>query len=557
MLLVCSTALAAPCNLTGDWWGSGNRITVVQQDDFSFVASCAPHWTDQSGVYYPGNASLTFSCCGGLTGAIDSACGVVSWADGNKDVWSRSPSSPVVLSSPLLSIGMSILPGGGVAVDAFTFFGAGANTSNLALGGGGGTTLSSSLVVPAGLAGTGAGAIVPLCPPGACALSSPTPSSAVLSGLRLGEFANETWTLTLLNESAFEWRVDRSYGASAPALGVDRLGLSLSTTSGLPIHSEQIPGFVDLDLFLNGSTTGGFDIGNGAYEYLSPRAQQFVRFTPTGSLFLVSGAGSLCGGAPAAPLWSFAKPFADGTTWCSIGFELIDPRSGPRPPPPPGGCAQSLSMVFSLLETDIPVGAGGGLGPFPSMDVTLSNATLGAQMAQLLGAQYQLLGWIMGNNPASVPCLHEMAWWPMMASLFPAGSVAFPAMQKELSFFAGCGFAPFAWLEEPGQYQYVHTCNLTLGAEFGLMQRYASSGFYNCPWGPLTDQDVMFPIAVYYAATSSGDMAWLGSLRPALDAIEAFLASAGLTLNGTSGRPVVYVSPASGLADGGKHTANW
>ncbi len=100
----------------------------------------------------------------------------------------------------------------------------------------------------------------------------------------------------------------------------------------------------------------------------------------------------------------------------------------------------------------------------------------------------------------------------------------------------------------------MHSCNLTAGAKFGLTQRYASSGFYQCPWGPLTDQDVMFPIAVYYAATSGGDLAWLASLRPALDAIEAFLAASGLRLGGPD--PVVFVSPASGLADGGRHTGS-
>ena len=65
----------------------------------------------------------------------------------------------------------------------------------------------------------------------------------------------------------------------------------------------------------------------------------------------------------------------------------------------------------------------------------------------------------------------------------------------------------------------------------------------------------MFPIAVYYAATSSGDLAWLRSLRPALDAVQAFLAQSGLALDGAG--PAVFVSPASGLADGGRHTGNW
>ena len=106
-----------------------------------------------------------------------------------------------------------------------------------------------------------------------------------------------------------------------------------------------------------------------------------------------------------------------------MGFEIIDPRAGPRAAPAPG-TVQTMSMIFNLIETDVPTD-GKGAGPFPKMAVALPNATLGAQMAQLLGAQYQLLGWIMGNNPASTPCLHEMAWWPLMASLFPAGGEDF------------------------------------------------------------------------------------------------------------------------------------
>jgi len=100
----------------------------------------------------------------------------------------------------------------------------------------------------------------------------------------------------------------------------------------------------------------------------------------------------------------------------------------------------------------------------------------------------------------------------------------------------------------------VHSCNLTDGARFGLTHRYASSGFYNALWGPFQDEDVMFPIAVYYTATSSGDLAWLASLRPALDAMLAYFEAHGL--NATT-FPAVFTSPASGLADGNKHASNW
>ena len=69
---------------------------------------------------------------------------------------------------------------------------------------------------------------------------------------------------------------------------------------------------------------------------------------------------------------------------------------------------------------------------------------------------------------------------------------------------------------------------------------------------------VMFPIAVYYTVVATGDLKWLASMRPALDAVAEFLAANGLSLNNSdASAPVVYVSPASGLADGQHHAANW
>ena len=281
-------------------------------------------------------------------------------------------------------------------------------TANFARVSGAGAEDGGTLLLPASAGRGNRGATAAVCGAGGCTLQG-TASSVTLSGLSVGGgAASETWTLTLLNATAFSFAVSREWAASAVALSADRVALSFSTTGGLPIHSEQIPGFVDLDTFLNDTSTGGFDLGNSAFEFLSPNARQFLRFTPTGALFVVEGAASL-GGAALPALFSFAKPFADGTTWCRVGFETIDPRAGPRAAPA-AGTAQTMTMTFSLVETDIPVD-GNGLGPFPRMDVALPNATLQAQMAQLMGAQYQLLGWIMGElGQNCVVCLHLMLY---------------------------------------------------------------------------------------------------------------------------------------------------
>jgi hypothetical protein len=456
------------------------------------------------------------------------------------------------ISSPLITVGLSV-SGGVPTISVFSFFGAGANTSNFALQSsddkGGGT-----LLVPGGAAGSAAGALTATCGEG-CSLNATGSTLVLLSNLTFSlsgaMIATEAWRLELLNSSAFNFSVERTWSGAGPSsMGVDRVGFSFQTTGGQPIHSQQIPGFVDLAMFYNASTAGGFDIGNSAFEYLSPASREFVRFTPTGALFVVEGGAEL-GGVATPAFFSFAKPFADGTTWCNIGFETIDPRSGPRAKVA-AGTTQRLSVTFHLIETDVPA-AGAGQGNFPSLDVSLPNSTLNGQMNVLFSSQYQLMGWVMGNNPASVPCLHEMAWWPLMASTLDVGSVAFAAMQQELSFFAGCG-----WSSEDadtGAYEFVHSCNITGdGTRFGLTHRYSSRGFYNAPWGPLQDENVMLPIAVYYAATSSGDIAWLRSLRPALDTVMAYFASHGLN---ASASPAVFTSPASGLPDAGKHASNW
>ena len=552
-------AATAGCNISGGWLGGDTSVSVFgvsAAPPFRFFASAAGAWQGVPGTYYPSNSSLYFGCCGGIWGSISADCRAIAWQDSNHDAWVRAgPSRSAAISSPFLTVGLAVDGAGHASIANFSFFGAGASTVNFALAGSP-TQVGTTLLVPAGLQGSHAGALAPTCGAG-CTVAS-TATTATVTGLTLAltpggaPLAAENWTLTLLNASAFAWTVQRVGLEQGPELAVDRLGLSLQTTGGLPIHSQQIPSFVDLDMFLNETSTGGFDTGNAFYEYLSPNPRQYVRFTPSGALFIVEGSAEL-NGAPLPALWSFSKPFGDGTADCNIGFESIDPRAGGRGRPwLPVGATQTLRMVLHQVETDVPTGGGRGAGPFPRLSVALPNATLDAAMNTLFNTQYQLLGWLMGNNPASVPCLHEMAWWPMMASTLDAGSVAFAAMQQELSFFVRCGWTP----EESGggDYQFVHSCSLADGARFGLTQRYASSGFYNCPWGTLTDEDVHLPIAVYFAVTSSGDMDWLRSMRPALDAMVQFFASRGLTVPAAQ---AVYVSPTSGLADGGKHTSNW
>ena len=154
------------------------------------------------------------------------------------------------------------------------------------------------------------------------------------------------------------------------------------------------------------------------------------------------------------------------------------------------------------------------------------------------------------NSRARPPAAHPQ----LIHGLFDPASVAL--LQKELTFFGSCGFQSQEYNNTVFQNAYIyHSCDVEDGAQYGLSQRYSSAGFYQCPWGPLQDENPMFFIAVYYTYLASGDAAWLASLRPALDAMARYLAKRGLALN--TGAPVVYKSPASGLPDKGRHTTNW
>jgi len=268
--ILVNVATSSSCNVSGPWLGGSTEVDVEVEKSshppFSFFASAEGAWQRQSGTYWPSNGSLYFSCCGGIWGSISMDCNSIAWIDSNHDTWVRAgPSRSASISSPFLSVGLTVSLSGETSVDRFSFFGAGASTVNFALPAAAAKQAGSSLVVPAG-APSGGGALVPTCGTG-CNVAS-TPTTATVSGLTFQinpnspPLAQENWTLTLLNDTAFEWSVERvGIAASGPQLAVDRLGISLQTTGGLPIHSQQIPSFVDLEMFLNESSTGGFDIG--------------------------------------------------------------------------------------------------------------------------------------------------------------------------------------------------------------------------------------------------------------------------------------------------------
>ena len=337
----------------------------------------------------------------------------------------------------------------------------------------------------------------------------------------------------------------------------DRVAFALQMTGAAPIHGYQIPSFTDPLMFMNGSA--GFALfdpqGEHLYEFLSPQTQQQLVFTPALAFVMFSASCDcdvLDGDARASSpiFFSFAKPFADGTAvHASLGVQTVNRSSLPPPPRPPSSY-QSISISLLMQSSST---ASHTPSPAPTGSPQL-NLTLPASLSHLLDATHtfvsvhnQFMGWIFGNNPASVPCLQEMAFFSWIQAMFDVGNIerGVAGVVKEVVFFEECG-----WNDGGGS---ARAC--TSPAQPGpatLMERWAASGFYNAPWGPMQDQTPNYILAVHSLACSTGDALWLRQRLPSLTHIASFMLQNGVDDTG------IFIMPnSSGLPDGGKHCTNW
>jgi hypothetical protein len=140
------------------------------------------------------------------------------------------------------------------------------------------------------------------------------------------------------------------------------------------------------------------------------------------------------------------------------------------------------------------------------------------------------MGWQFGNNPASVPVLQEMAWFPMIQSLYPRTPSTERALTKELLFFAAAG------IEESGY----------------VLPRWGFEGFYRPPWGNMLDQIPQFILAMYYHAVNTGNRDFIRQAEPALERVARYM----LAMD-RDGDGVFEMIGASGLPDGGRHCDGW
>lgn len=331
-----------------------------------------------------------------------------------------------------------------------------------------------------------------------------------IHGIQLGPesapMAREDWQLTV-DGKTLTWRVDREFLRDVRIVA-DRLPALVIRTVERG-RFLQIPGFLDTGMRLNGTRMFPLHAGGTEqYEALSTQRAQTIRFSPSG-LGLES---TLETGH-----FSMAKPFADGTsTSVSLGSESVDRSRGTEPRT--AGMRQRQIWTLRIPENaNVP------------FQLDLPDQFLAGQSRNFATVHNQWMGWLFGNNPASVPVLQEMAWFPMIQSIYPRDAATIQPLEKELVFFAEHG------IEEDGF----------------VLPRWGADGFYRAPWGQLVDQVPQFILAMYLHALNTGDRAFVRRVMPALEKVTANMLAMDTDRDG------VFEVPGSGLADGGRHCSGW
>ena len=365
---------------------------------------------------------------------------------------------------------------------------------------------------------------------------SPDGTTLTVSGLSHGGLDDETWTLSLADEgTTLSWASQRTVKVAHAALS-DRLALAFQTIGHPPIHGNQSPSWLDLKMRFNESAGAGFALGDGQFEFLSAPSQ-IVKWAPTGALMTFTGAANGAGGDGAA--FSFAKPAMDGTSHTvTLGVQAVATRDSGETEALSIGAILKRSFNLTMLPTT-------AVGNFPQLNFSMpaspsTNVKFESLIREFASIQNMFQGFLMGNNPASVVCLHEMGWFPLIQGLFPADSLGVQAVQREFEYFAACGWdngSPRNGTDSP----YV---SCTPGAG-GMTHRLASNGFYNAPWGMLQDQNMHFIIGAHALAIASGDADAARRLLPAVLRLADYLEANGLATVG------IFTSPASGIANGG------
>jgi len=357
--------------------------------------------------------------------------------------------------------------------------------------------------------------------------------------------ARERWDFQLGGDE-LRWIVERHFLREARVVADRFPFLALRTAASEPAapggparsHFTEIAGFLDPAMQINGKT--GFPTGNW-FEAISPVLQkvlvgeanslpgklawlhwsaaafkplavmqQFIGLSPSGlGLESLLETGS----------FSYAKPASDGTVGAvAIGAETVDRTRGVEVRKK--GTKQKQQWTLKL-------GVNLGAAPF---ELSLPDKELTVHARSFAAVHNQWMGWMFGNNPASVSILHEMGWYPMIQGLYSIPRAATAALERQLLLFADTGVDPNGY----------------------VWPRWSVGGYYKVQWGNLHDQVPHFILAMYFHALNTGSKSFLQRVMPTVDRVAEYLLALDRDHDG-----VVEIPQTSGLADGAHDCSNW
>jgi hypothetical protein len=202
----------------------------------------------------------------------------------------------------------------------------------------------------------------------------------------------------------------------------------------------------------------------------------------------------------------------------AVGAETVDRRGG--------AVLRTRGYTQTQLWT-LKLAPHAGTAP---LRLDLPDRFLNEQARSLAAVKNSWMGWMFGNNPASVPCLHEMAFFPMVQGIFARHHKSIAALRKQLTFFAATGVEPDGY----------------------VLPRWWVEGYYRVQWGNLLDQIPHFILAMYHHAIGTGDRAWLQGVMPVLDRVARYQIALDRDRDG-----VVEIPKTSGLPNGEHDCSNW
>jgi len=373
-----------------------------------------------------------------------------------------------------------------------------------------------------------------------------------IDGILLGPaddpIAREVWDFGLDGDE-FYWSIQREFLREARIIADRFPALILRTTASEPAapggparsHFTEIAGFLDLAAQIEGQSKGATGFPEGSwFEVISPGQRELAKvasgqpgplawlhwsnlfYKPkavAAQLIALSPSGLGLQSLLATGSLSYAKPASDGTVDAvAIGAETVDRARGVEVRKK--GTKQKQQWMLKL-------GVNLGAAPF---DLSLPDEELAAHARSLAAVHNQWMGWIFGNNPASVSILHEMGWYPMIQGLYSIPRAATAALEKQLLFFADTGV-------EPNGY---------------VWPRWSVGGYYKVTWGNLHDQIPHFILAMYFHALNTGSRSFLQRVMPTVDRVAEYLLALDRDHDG-----VVEIPQTSGMADGGRDCSNW